>query len=111
MKKQADQESDLTGAEGKASGIAGSIENIKDLMMQFRTNIDRLRTSEGIDVDTEFPSLYKFLLSGERGANPATTILSVVLVFLIGLLIKWIFGRYVFQARQPIHDRFQYTAG
>ena len=104
LKKQAGQEKSPTGTEGKASGIAGSIENIKDLMMQFRTSIDRLRTSDGIDVEEELPGVYKFLLSGKRGANPATTIMSVVLVFLIGLLIMWIFGKYVFQARLQIES-------
>ncbi len=102
LKKQADQEQDLSGTDVKVSGIAGSIENIKDLMMQFRTSIDRLKTSEGMDVDSEFPTVYKFLLSGKRGANPAMTILSVVMVFVIGLIIKWIFGKYVYQTRQQI---------
>ena len=102
LKKQAEQERLASGGRAEMTGIAGSIQKTRDLIMQFRASIDRLRSQQDIDLQKERPNIYQFLADSKRGTNPTQTILSVVLVFVFGLLINWVFDRYVFAAKKQI---------
>jgi small-conductance mechanosensitive channel len=104
LRQQAEQEKINAGNEGKLGGIARSIQNIKDLIMQFRSSIARLNSAEDVNLQKDLPNVYKFMGNGGGEANPIKTILSVVFVFVLGLLINWIFGKYVLFAKKQIED-------
>jgi hypothetical protein len=107
LKTQAAREQLALKGNSDMGGIAGFINGIKDRISFIRERIETLKTSEGVDIQEEFPSIYKYLGEGdgEGKRNPGRVIWSVILVFAGAMLLDWIFRRYLLPARKLIRYR------
>jgi small-conductance mechanosensitive channel len=88
----------------KIGGIAGFIQGIKNRINLIQERIEELKTSEGVDVQEEFPVMYKIMGKGEESGKPVIAILGVILTFAGAMLLDWIFRRYLLFARKRIAE-------
>ncbi len=102
LKAQAAREKLASAENHEIGGIAGFLHSIKNRISFIRERIETLRTSEGVDIQEEFPSIYKYIGDGEKTGNPVRTIWSVILVFAGAMLLDWIFRRYLLSVRKQI---------
>ena len=102
LKAQAAREQLASTKGNKIGGIAGFIKGIRNRINIIRERIEDLKTSEGVDVQEEFPVMYKIMGKGEASGKPVRAILGVILVFAGAMLLDWIFRRYLLFARKRI---------
>jgi len=102
LKAQAAKEQLASTEKKEIGGIAGFIDGIKNRIGFVRERIEELKTSDGVDIQEEFPAIYKFMGEGEKTEKPARAILGVILVFAGAILLDWAFRRYLRSARKKI---------
>ena len=83
-------------------GIAGFIKGIKNRISIIRERIEDIKSSDGVDVQKEFPVMYKIAGKGEARGKPVRAILGVIFVFAGAMLLDWIFRRYLLFSRKRI---------
>ncbi len=105
LKKQAALGAMEREGEIEVGGLAGFINQTRELIKFLRARIEFLRS--GVDVGIvadDSPSIFTYLGKGERGSNPLRSIFSVVAVFAASLIIDWFFRRYTLKARRRIEN-------
>ena len=102
LKTQAAREQLASTENNEIGGIAGFIHRIKNRISFIRERIEDLKTSDGVDIQEEFPAIYKFMGDGEKTGNPARAVWNVILVFAGAMLLDWVFRRYLLSARKQI---------
>ncbi len=103
LKTQAARELAST-KKNEIGGIAGFIKGIRNRINIIRERIEDLKTSEGVDVQEEFPVMYKIMGEGEKSGKPVRAILGVILIFAGAMLLDWIFRRYLLFSRKRIAE-------
>ena len=99
LKLQAQQEATV---EAKPEGIAGFIDNVKNLTALLQTRIEYIRSGGGA-AQKQLDGIYAFLVRGVRGTKSmARVIVSVAAVLAGALLIEWLFVLYTAAARRRI---------
>ena len=83
-------------------GIAGFIKGIRNRISIIRERIEDLKTSDGVDIQKEFPVMYKIMGKGEASGKPVRAILGVIFVFAGAMLLDWIFRRYLLFKRKRV---------
>ena len=83
-------------------GIAGFIKGIRNRINIIRQRIEDLKTSDGVDIQKEFPVMYKIMGKGEASGKPVRAILGVIFVFAGAMLLDWIFRRYFLFKRKRV---------
>ena len=102
LKTRAAREQLASTENNEIGGIAGFIHRIKNRISFIRERIEDLKTSDGVDIQEEFPAIYKYMGDGEKTGNPARAVWSVFLVFAGAMLLDWVFRRYLLSARKQI---------
>ncbi len=100
LKAQAAREQLALKSNNDIGGIAGFLDRIKNRISFVRERIESLKSSDGVDIQEEFPAIYKYMGDGEKSGKPVRAILGVVLVFAGAMLLDWIFRRYLLFARK-----------
>ncbi len=103
LKTQAARELSST-KNNEIGGIAGFIKGIRNRINIIRERIETLKTADGVDVQEEFPVMYKIMGKGEASGKPLMAILGVILVFVGAMLLDWIFRRYLLFSRKRIAE-------
>jgi small-conductance mechanosensitive channel len=105
LKKQAALGAMERESEKKVGGLAGFIDQTRELIKFLRARIEFLRSGVDVGIVTDdSPSIFTYLGKGERGNNPLISIFSVVAVFAASLIIDWLFRRYTLKARRRIEN-------
>jgi len=105
LKKQAALGAMERESRKKVGGLAGFIDQTRQLIKFLRTRVEFLRSGVDVGIVTDdSPSIFTYLGKGERGNNPLRSILSVLAVFAASLIIDWFFRRYSLKARRRIEN-------
>jgi len=102
LKKQAASEAQPS-VKSQMGGLAGFIDDIKNKIDLIKEKIEFLKSGAS-GVDENLPTIFSYLGEGKRNANLTLAIVSVIIVFLGGFLIEWLFGRYTAGMRTKIKD-------